>query len=846
VSPGFTLRLAWREGRSSLGRLLLYGGAIVLGVSALVAIHSFRSDVRRALDQEAQSLLGADVRVASTRPLPDSLDAVLDSLRAADRASARVTTLASMVLDRRSDAVRLLQVKAIDPGYPFYGDVRSEPEGAWDDLHAEPIALADPAVLVQLDARIGDTLSVGNTAFVLAGTVTGLPTEVGPQTAIGPRLFFSRSFLESTGLLTFGSLARYHVYIRMPERAERDALWERYETLLQASQLNYTTAQLQAQELTFAVDFLSRYLGLIGLASLLLGGVGVASAIHVYVRERLVGVAVLRCLGARQGRVFQAYLLQAVLLGGVGSLVGVLVGVAIQFALPSLLADVIPVDVTPRVALLPILAGAAAGTWTSLIFALSPLLEIRGVPPLMALRHDVEPPGASRALRVTVWLLLALSVAGIAVLEAPTAAEGLGFAAGLAVVALALWGTALSLVHLTRRFLPTKASFPVRQGLSNLFRPGNQTVAVTFALGFGAFIVGTVGLLQTNLVRQFSLEEDKQRANMLLFDIQASQSASVAGLLEAAGASAITQVPLVPARLAAINGVSVDSLNARPPEERPEGWALRREYRHTYRGELAQTEELIEGSWWEDRPGEAAPGRISLEADLAESLKVGIGDRITWDVGGSLVESEVASLRLVDWGQFAPNFFVVFEPGMLEQAPQTRLAFARIDSEIERAEFQRDLVRAEPNISVLDLSRIQEAIERVMARVNQAVRFLGVFCTVAGLFVLIGALATTRYQRMREGALLKTLGARRQVILSVLLSEYAALGGLAVLTGLSLSVGASWLLLTQVFETPFTAGVGRLLGLAVIVSGLTVGIGLLGSRSVLRSPPLVVLRSIRG
>jgi putative ABC transport system permease protein len=848
VRPGFTLRMAWREGRSSLGRLLLYGGAIVMGVSALVAIHSFRNDVQRALDSEAQSLLGADVRVASTRPLPDSLTVILDSLAAVGVGSARVTTLVSMVLNQRSEGVRLLQVKAVDPGYPFYGDVRTDPRGQWDRLHAQPVAFVDPAVLIQLDARVGDTLSVGNARFVLGGTVTGLPTDLGLQTAVGPRLFISRAFLEPTGILTFGSLARYHVYIRMPEREDRDALWERYEDLLQESQLNYTTAQIQAQELTFAVDFLSRYLGLIGLAALLLGGIGVASAIHVYVRERLVSVAVLRCLGARQGTVFRAYLVQAALLGGIGSLVGVGLGIGIQHVLPSLLGGLIPVDVTPQVALGPVLAGALAGTWTSLIFALSPLLEIRGVPPLLALRHNVEPVRAARGIRGVVWGVLVVSVVGIAVLEAPSLGEGLAFAGGITVVGLVLWGTALALVHLTRRFLPSSAGYPIRQGLSNLFRPGNQTVAVTFALGFGAFIVGTVRLVEVNLARQFALEADDQRANLLLFDIQASQVESVLALLEGSGASAISQVPLVPARLTAINGESVDSLNTRPAESRPEGWALRREYRHTYREGIVDTEELIEGEWWQAGDAESGdgPGLISLETDLASSLRVGIGDRITWNVGGALIETEIANLRVVDWAQFAPNFFVVFEPRVLEDKPQTRLAFARIESETARAEFQRDLVRAEPNVSVLDLSRIQEAIDRVLARVNQAVRFLGVFSTLAGLFVLIGALATTRYQRMREGALLRTLGARKRVILLVLLSEYAALGGLAVTTGLGLSIGASWLLLAQVFGAAFVLPLARFVGLAATVAALTVVVGLLGSRGVLRSPPLVVLRSVQG
>lgn len=842
----FVVGMAIREGRASLRRLVLYGGAIALGVAALVAIHSFRADVQRALESEAQALLGADVRIAATQVFPDSVDAVLDSLRGEGVGVAEVTTIVSMVLNTRSDAIRLLQLRAVDSGYPFYGDVETQPPDLWSSLQREAIAVVDPAVLVQLDAEVGDTLLIGESRFVLAGTVSGLPTEMGFQAAVGPRAFIGRQFLEGTGLMAFGSLARYQAFVELPDRDEQDAFYERHETILGGSQVNYQTANGNAQNLTFAVDFFARYLGMIGIAALLLGGIGVGSAVHVYVRERLVSVAVLRCLGASQGQVFRAYLLQAGVLGGMGSIVGVALGVAIQFLLPVALADLLPVQVTPQVTAAPLVVGALVGAWVSMIFAMGPLLTIRGVPPLLALRHDVEPVGASRGLRFLVLLLLVASMVGIMVVEAPSVREGLGFSVGLGVVGGCLWVVAVLLVRLTTRFLPKRASYPTRQGLSNLYRPGNQTVAVIFALGFGAFIIGTVGLVEANLLQEFDLEGGEDRPNMLLFDIQASQSASVIALLESQDARGITEVPLVPARLMAINGVLRDTLIALPRESRPEGWALRREYRHTIRRDLSATEELVDGVWWGGDSSEVDLPRISLEADLAESLHVGVGDRITWAFGGVEIETRVASLRVVDWGQFSPNFFVVFEPGSIDDAPQTRMTFARIEGEGNRSRFQRALVREHSNVSVLDLSRIQETVDRMLTRVNQAVRFLGGFCTVAGLFVLIGALSTTRYQRLREGALLKTLGARRAVVLQVLFTEYAALGILAVSTGLLLAVGSSWLLLTRVFGMGFSLHPLRLIALGVIVTSITVGVGLLGSRGVLKNPPLQILREVGG
>ena len=846
MNVGFTVRLAWREGRASYRRLGVYMASITLGVAALVAIHSFQGDVTRALDEESRTLLGADIRISSRRPIPDGLTPVFDSLREIGASVARATTMASMVLDLRSGGVRLVQVKGIDPGFPFYGPLRTDPPGAWERLHDEDVVIADPAVLIQLDAMIGDSVRIGTSTFELAATVTGLPTELGFQTAIGPRVYVARPQLAEAGLLAFGTVARYQANIRLPERKDQDALWTDHEELFRNVQVSYTTAQRQAQELTYAVGFLSRFLGLVGLAALLLGGIGVASAIHVYVKDKLVSVAMLRCLGATQGSVFRAYLLQAMAMGGLGSLLGAGMGVAAQFALPDLLAGVLPVPVVPEVSWGAVAAGIAVGVWISVVFAVGPLLEIRGVPPLLALRNDFEPARRRDAWRTAATVTVILTMSGLAVMEAPGVVEGLAFAGGLTVTGLLLWGTAALLMRATRRFFPSRASYAVRQGVSNLFRPRNQTVTVILALGFGTFVVGTVMQVEGNLARQFALEQVEGRANVLLFDVQVDQSSGVEELLGRSAVGTIEVTPLVPARLSAINGEDVQVLLEKPAEERPQRWALRREYRHTFRRHLTGSEELVQGTWWPEEASDDSMPLVSVELDLAETLKVGVGDRLTWNIGGAELETRIASLRTVDWARFETNFFVVFEPGSLEGAPQTAVMLARIGSEDERARFQRDLIARYPNVSVLDLSNLQDALDTILSRVSQAIRFLGAFSTVAGLIVLAGSLGTSRYQRLREGALLKTLGARRAIIVRVLLAEYLALGTLAAATGLGLAMAAGWLLVGELFDMEFQPLVMRLVVVWGLVVGLTVVMGLLGSRGILGRRPLAVLREVGG
>ncbi len=874
---GFAGRLAWREGRAAYRRLSVFVTSIALGVGSLVAIHSFRADVQRSLGDQARALLGADMRVSSGRAFPESFDTLLDSMAGQERDVARTTTLASMVLDTRSQGVRLFQVQGVDPGYPYYGEVTSTPNSAWAEIHEGLWAVADPAVFIQLDAAVGDTVLIGEARFVLVGEVVGLPVELGLQSAIGPRVYVSRRWLPSTGLLTFGSIARYHANFRMPERGDRDEFWDRNGDFLEANQLQYTTAGIRAQEMSSAVEDLSRYLGLMGLTALFLGGIGVASAIHVYIREKVVTVGVLRCLGALQRTVFTAYLLQAVGLALIGSLLGVGVGMTVQWLLPLALAGLLPVGVTTQVSWLALGAGIALGVWVAVMFALGPLLEVRSVSPLIALRHDFEPPKRIDAARVGAFGLLALTLVGLTVLEAPSPDQGINFAAALGGVALALWASARMLILATKRFFPHGMSYPVRQGLSNLFRPRNQTVAVTLALGFGAFVIGTVGLVESSLTQAFSLEVGAGRWNLLLFDVQSDQRASVESFVASQASGPLDVTPLVPSRLLAINGTPVEALLDGPRDERPQSWAMRREYRHTYRARLTDSESLVAGVWWDEASrgdggaladgvvGSAEPGggtgevgeependevggvaRISMEAELAESLRVGLGDRITWDFAGVPVESRITSLRYVDWARFETNFYVVFEPGALEEAPQTAVVLARIDGEQERAELQRDLVLRFANVSVLDLSRLQQTIDEILRRANQGISFLGLFSTVAGVFVLIGALATSRYQRMRESALLKTLGATRQVVLKVLTVEYAALGSLATTAGLILAILAGWIMTWTVFEVPFRLDLVRIGTVWLWVTGVTVVIGLIGSRSALARPPLAVLRDVAG
>lgn len=845
----FVIKHALREARSTGRRLGVYMGAITLGVAALVAINSFRANITRSVESESKTLLGADLRLSSNSPFADSVDLLIDSLAATGHGVSRVTSTLSVAL-APSGATRLVQLRAASGAFPFYGSYTTNPARLWGTLDEERRALVEPEVLAALDLRPGDSIRIGDAAFRIAGTVTGLPPEADMRSGIAPRVFIGGRWLADTGLLRFGSMARYQAYLRMPD-ADAARFHDQHRNRLRRLGSGIDTAREQAEQLASALDRLGRFLGLVGLAALLLGGLGVASAVHVFVADRRPTIAVLRCVGATQRTAFLAYLLQAGFLGLAGATLGAAAGIALLPIVPRVFDGLLPVDVAMRVHWPSVLAGLGIGVWVATLFSLLPLLAIRGVPPLEALRHEVQPERRPvDVARSLTFAGIGASIGVLAVVQAGRWQAGLVFAAGLAVTLLLLALAAWLLMRLTRRFFPRHARFVVRQGIASLFRPHNQTAAVTVALGFGVFLVATLWIVQRNLLRRFDLDAADTRANLVAFDIQSDQRDDVLAAFTALGLEPPDLVPIVPARIAAIDGRTVaDILADRPSRIRP--WALRREYRNTYRAQLSGAEELIEGEWWDvedELMDTIAPGddralpRISIEDDLARTLGTDVGGRITWDVQGVPVETRIASTRKVDWARFETNFFVVFEPGALDDAPQSFVTLADVPDAALRAALQRDVVRRHANISFVDLTLVQQAIDRIIGRVALAVRFMGGFSILGGVLVLAGAIAASRFQRLRESVLLRTLGATRRQIRQVLVTEYLALGALAGLAGSALAIIAAWALVRFFLNMDFTLPLIAPVAACLAAATLAVTLGLANSRDALRQTPLAALR----
>ncbi len=507
------------------------------------------------------------------------------------------------------------------------------------------------------------------------------------------------------------------------------------------------------------------------------------------------------------------------------------------------------------------------------VFALLPLLGIRRVSPLVTLRRDVEPLRRRRdPARLLAALALAGSIGALAVLQAGGLREGAGFAAGTGAAVLLLWLASLGLIRGVRRWFPSRWPYVWRQGLANLYRPANQTVTVVLSLGFGAFLLSTLFLVQHNLLRDLRVWGEGGQPNLGFIDIQLDQREGMLELLRAEGIASPEAVPMIPMRISSVKGEPVvlgppggsgaadadgagdgaaddprEDLDAADPGGDPDArprWAFRHEYRSTYRDTLVDSETLVEGAWWDGpMPSAAGPVDVSLELDIARELDVTVGDEIVWDVQGVRVASRVANLRTVDWARFEPNFFAVFRGGVLDQAPQFFVTLVRVEDPATRGQLQRRTAERYPNVSSLDLSSLQKLLDDILGRVALAVRFMAGFSLATGAVVLVGAIATTRFQRVREAVLLKTLGATRRQVLRVFFAEYAALGFLSAGMAVLLSGAAGWVLSRFVFETSFALPYPALAALLGGIVLLTVGIGLGNSLDILRRTPLDVLRS---
>ena len=831
----FVLRLAWRETRGAWRHFGYFLACVTLGVSALVAVGSFADSLERTVARSARSLMGGDVEIRSSQPLP--LDDPAAPIPPPGSAAVAVTRVRELVAMAQADPSRtqLVELKAVEPGYPFYGALVTDPARPLEQLIGNGRALVHESLLARLGLRVGDRFRVGAAELTVSGVVVKEPDRAVGVFSLGPRVMIAAADLDRTGLVRPGSRVRYRTLFRLPEGASAEAFRDRLAAGLPAAQRVTTYTQAQPGLRRFW-DQLTMYLGLTGLVALMVGGIGVAVSVSAFVKEKRATIAIMKALGAGWRPLLAAYLLQTALLGLGGSVGGALLGSLVQPLLAPTLTRLLPIELQLAFSLRAVLGGVAMGVGVTLLYALWPLLQIRRVPPALILRHEVEPRLPGRRP----WAAagpIALGLAALALWQAGSWKIGALFAAGLAAALLLLALGARAVVALARRVRWRAPAW--RQGAANLHRPGSHAGPVLVSLGLAVMLVVSIALLESSLRSQLIDRSPGQAPAFFFIDIQPDQAAPFSELVVAHGADAPAElIPVVRSRLAAVNGAP---LGAAEKTRREDAWYLTREYVLTWAAELPRHNTIVAGRWW--TPAEAArEPLISVEDEIARQLGVGLGDTLTFDVQGVPVSARVTSLRHVDWRSLASNFFVIFSPGGLEGAPTTFIATVRARPEAENA-LQSAVVAAFPNVTAIP---VREALERVSAVLDQialAVRLVAAFSVGAGLVVMAGALAITRKQRLYQSVILKALGATRGFVARVFAVEYALLGAAAGVAGSALAAGLAWAVLRWAFDVPWRWAPGTLAGGVLAATGLALLVGVLGTRRLLGRRPLDVLRS---
>lgn len=814
--------------------------SIVLGISALVAINSFGENLSQQIDNEAKELLGADLQVSSRTPIDDLVRQRFDSL---GFEMAEEISFASMVYFPKNGGTRLVNIRALEGNFPFYGQVELEPVSVQEEFYSGELAFADQTLMLQFEALPGDTMRVGNLNFPIAAKVLKVPGSSAIGTTIAPPVFIPKATMPETGLMQLGSRMNYKVYAKYPDNFDQGVFENFLKPWLEETDLNFDDVSERKKSVGNAYSDLTGFLNLTAFIALILGCVGVAGSVNVYMKEKVQSVAVLRCLGASGKEAMAIYLIQILGMGLIGSILGAALGAIIQLFLPRLFIDFLPFEVALEISWISILQGIATGVIAAILFALFPLLGVRRISPLQAIRASFENTEKDKLLYF-VYLFILVFIIWFSWIQLDDFLQAFIFAAGLFIAFAVLTGVSQAIIWLVRRYFPNGGSFVLRQSLSNLYRPNNQTLILVVTIGLGTALIVTLLISQELLVDKLKFSAaPESRPNMVLFDVQTNQLDELKDLVVENDFPVISEVPIVTMRLDGLNGRKVQEIRSDTTSRIKDRW-LNREYRVSYRDTLSDSEELIAGNWPKPVVDPLDTIFISVEEGMARDMDLTLGDEVVFNVQGALMNTYVGSIRKIDWQRITTNFLVMFPEGVLEKAPKFHVILTRFTTSEESADFQSSVVSAFPNVSIIDLELVLNTVDEVLSKVSFVIQFMAFFSIFTGVLVLIGSVLISKYQRVQESVLLRTIGAQKKHILRINTLEYVLLGSLAALSGIAIALIAGWLLAWFSFETVLTPNLGLLAVVYLSITGLTVIIGLSNTRDVVRKSPLEILRRI--
>jgi putative ABC transport system permease protein len=847
------LRIAWREMRAARARFLFVVLAVAIGTGALTGVRGFAGSFRRMLLREARTLMAADLS-ARIFALPTAeQEAVLRGLELRGVRRTWITETVTMASSGAAPNPVLVALKAVDPGvYPFYGEVRLQPPRPLGAALGPDSAVVSDDLLVRLSVRPGDMLRIGGCEFRIAGLLVSEPDRMTGTLNVGPRVMLSRAGLDRTGLIGIGSRASERYLFRLPPGGVPGVGQVRpilKQAFPEASIADYRETH---PIITRGLNRATTYLGLIGLIALAIGAMGVASAMRGHLQQKLDSIAILKCIGARSGQVIRIYVSETLLLGLAGGTLGALFGIGVAAAFPGMIARYFAIDVARSWDPWPAVQGIGIACLITLLFTLPPLYSIRDIKPAQVFRRDVEGApglGHSRAGRPSApqvrLLLLRLAILLGTAAIAATLTEGsprvalrtglyfaFALAAGLGLLALA----ARLFLRFVRGFLASAgARLPgaVRHGLANLYRPGNQARPAVIALGVGVMFTLMVFLIQDALVRQIRGSTPPNMPNVFLLDIPGPQRQAVGGLIAGqAGVKASPDIAFaVAARITAVDGVAIGSTGLG-------GHHFAHTRSVTEMAGRPPDTEILEGAWWD--PAASEP-QVCLNEESAAALRVHPGSTLDWTIWGRALRTRVACVQRTESVRMAARFEFIFSPGHLAGFPAVWYGSARVRPADVPA-LQRAVYERFPTVTVVNVADVMQIVEQVVERIALVIRFLSAFTILAGAVMVASSVAGTRFRRIREVVILKTLGATRRRIAWIFSVEFLAMGLVAGVVGALLASAFSALLLKQLLEIDFRPGIGVNAVAVLAAAAVSTAAGWLASFRILGRKPLEILR----
>lgn len=841
------LRLILAEFRGARRRFVFFVFCIAIGVGAVMTVTSFSSLLNQSILKESKSLLAADLEIKGSweqsaadldfqkKALPEGTAfQFIKELHAMSQFS-RSGTTASLLVELKS-------VPTSAPLYPMYGVLTTEPQKPLPELLANGGAVVGPSFLVRTGLKIGDTFTLGKARLRLTATVLSEPDRISRAFSIGPRMIVSAESLSQAELIQPGSRIRHKTLIRLPATFDLEKALVILERGLTDKSADVRTYKDMQSSLISSIERIGQYLGAVGVIALLMGGIGVAMIIRTFMAQKLDTIAILNCIGASSRTIFSVYLAQSLLLGLIGSLLGVATGYALQYLLPAKLAGLLNIAVDPAFTLGPAMQSLAMGVAVTLLFCLWPLLKAARTRPLRLLRRNFEEDISKSSLKEQIWpgLFSFIGLALIVFWQAGSVKRGALFVLAVGASTLILAGISYLALKLLKR-LPTPGSITRRYGLANLYRPNNQAVSIVTCLGMGIMLILTVRLVQMDMLAMLKKDSQIRPPNYFFIDIQTDQVGLFSKAMQNTAPEATYELtPLIRARLYSAGGQKISEWHYE--DRQKEEWFINREFVLTHRVDMPEKgNSIVQGKWW--TPEEASTPQVSLEEDAARRLGVTIGSELTLDILGIKVTAPVTSIRKVDWRNMRTNFYMIYSPGALAGAPVTFVASVYVAPEKELP-LQHAVVGSLPNVTALSTRDIVTTIETVVEKLKTLVDFMSAFTIAAGLIILSGSIASTKYRRMKESAILKVLGARRQAVATVLGIEYATLGTIASIVGIGLSLALSWAVMKYLVKSPWHLYPEALTWTFVLSILLTILTGVFSSLDVLKNKPLKTLREL--